>query len=143
MLSTEKETQQVLTYLADAGLNVAPECNGVVGGYEIHMGLTTLEKDLRPFARIFRRGDAAVSVEDGAVSSDGRIFGSYLHGLFENDQFRSTYLNSIRGEKGMAPGEGTPAPQQLDAFDQLAEQFAAHLDLPRLLAICGLASDSD
>ena len=143
VLSTEKETHQVLTYLADAGLNIAPECNGVIGGYEIHMGVTTLEKGLRPFARIFRRGDAAVSVEDGAVSSDGRIFGSYLHGLFENDQFRAMYLNSIRGEKGMATGQGTQAPQQLDAFDQLAEQFAAHLDLPRLLAICGLVSDSD
>jgi hypothetical protein len=77
----EKETHQVLTYLDEAGLTVAPECNGVITGYEIHMGLTTLDKGVRPFSRIFRRGVTSVSIEDGAVSHDGRIFGTYLHGI--------------------------------------------------------------
>ncbi|MFA7403331.1 MAG: cobyric acid synthase [Pelobacteraceae bacterium] len=141
-LLMEKETHQALTYLDEAGLIVAPECNGVMTGYEIHMGLTTLDKGVRPFSRIFRRGDTSVSVEDGAVSHDGRIFGTYLHGLFENSRFREIYLNSIRLEKGMPLRRGSQKQPQHDPFDQLAEQFEKHLDLPRLLAICGLGSDT-
>jgi adenosylcobyric acid synthase len=121
---------------------VAPECGGVITGYEIHMGVTTLDRSLRPFSRIFRRGDASVTVEDGAVSPDGRIFGTYLHGLFENSRFREIYLNSIRLEKGMQLRRGTQKQSPHDPFDQLAEQFEKHLDLPRILAICGLGSDT-
>lgn len=142
VLLMEKETHQALTYLDEAGFMVAPECNGVMTGYEIHMGLTTLDKGLRPFSRIFRRGETSVSVEDGAVSHDGRIFGTYLHGLFENSRFREIYLNSIRLEKGMPLRRGAQKQPQHDPFDQLAEQFEKHLDLPRLLAICGLGSDT-
>lgn len=141
-LLTEKETHQALTYLDEAGLTVAPECNGVMTGYEIHMGLTTLGKGVRPFSRIFRRGDASVSVEDGAVSADGRIFGTYLHGLFDNVRFREIYLNSIRLEKGMPLRRGVQKQPQNDPFDQLAELFEKNLDMPRILNICGLGSDT-
>ncbi len=142
VLLPEKETHQALTYLDEAGRMVAPECSGVVTGYEIHMGVTTLEKGTRPFSRIFRRGDAAVAIEDGAVSNDGRIFGTYLHGLFENSLFREIYLNGIRAEKGLPLMNGTEGRFQDDPFDQLAEQFEKHLDMPRILAICGLGSDT-
>jgi adenosylcobyric acid synthase len=142
LLLMEKETHQAMTYLDEAGLTVAPECNGVMTGYEIHMGVTTLDKGVRPFSRIFRRGDASVSIEDGAVSHDGRIFGTYLHGLFENSRFREIYLNRIRLEKGMPLRRGAQKQPQHDPFDQLAEQFEKHLDLPRIMAICGLGSDT-
>lgn len=138
----EKETHQALTYLDEAGLMVAPECNGVMTGYEIHMGVTTLDKRVRPFSRIFRRGDTSVSVEDGAVSNDGRIFGTYMHGLFENTRFREVYLNSVRLEKGMPLRRGADKHSLHDPFDQLAEQFEKHLDLPRMMALCGLGSDT-
>ncbi|MBC7962303.1 MAG: cobyric acid synthase [Steroidobacteraceae bacterium] len=138
----EKETHQALAYLNEAGLVVAPECNGVMTGYEIHMGKTTLAANIRPFARIFRRGDSSVSVEDGGVSPNGRIFGTYLHGLFENTRFREIYLNRVRLEKGMPLRRGIQKQSQHDPFDQLAEQLEKHLDLPRLLGICGLGSDS-
>jgi adenosylcobyric acid synthase len=141
ILLLEKETHQALTYLDEAGLMVAPECNGVMTGYEIHMGLTTLAKGGRPFSRIFRRGETSVSIEDGAVSNDGRIFGTYLHGIFENSRFCEIYLNSIRLEKGMPLRRGTEKHPQHDPFDQLAEQFEKYLDLPRIMAICGLGSD--
>ncbi|MDU0460842.1 MAG: cobyric acid synthase [Geobacteraceae bacterium] len=137
----EKETHQALAYLNEAGLVIAPECNGVMTGYEIHMGKTTLGSDIRPFARVFRRGDVSVSVEDGAVSADGRIFGTYLHGIFENNRFREIYLNRIRLEKGMPLRRGTQKQPLHDPFDQLAEQLEKHLDMPMLLNICGLASD--
>ncbi len=140
-LRSEKETHQAQAYLGEAGLLVAPDCDGVISGYEIHMGETTLGTGVRPFSRIILRGTASVSVADGAVSGDGRVFGTYLHGLFENDQFRDSYLDRVRLEKGLPLQQGEVKQPQHDPFDQLAEQLEKHLDLPRLLAICGLGSD--
>lgn len=138
----EKETHQSLCYLEEAGLIVAPDCNGVMIGYEIHMGKTTLGTNARPFARIFRRGESSVTIEDGSVSSDGRTFGTYMHGIFENARFREIYLNRIRLEKGMPLRRGIQKQPLNDPFDQLAEQLEKHLDLPLLLSICGLGSDN-
>ena len=134
----DKETHQALTYLEEAGLTIAPECNGVMTGYEIHMGNTINLCAPRPFARIFRRGGASVAIEDGAVSSDGRIFGTYLHGIFENLRFKEIYLNRIRLEKGMAQRRGSHKMPEQDPFNQLAEHLEQHLDIPQLLDICGL-----
>ena len=141
VLMPGKETHQAQASLCEAGLSVAPECDGVMSGYEIHAGLTTLGSCAKPFSRIFQRGDTAVTVEDGAVSGDGRIFGTYLHGLFENERFLDTYLDSIRREKGLPLRQDAAKQPRLDPFDQLAEQFERHLDMPRLLAMCGLGSD--
>lgn len=136
-----KETHQALAYLDEAGQSVAPDCNGVLTGYEIHMGTTTLKNQIRPFARIFRRGADSVTVEDGAVSADGRIFGTYLHGIFENNSFREIYLNQVRLEKGLPLRRAAHKLPQEDPFDALAAQLEKHLDLPRLMKLCGLASD--
>ncbi len=143
LLMLEKETHQVLANLSEAALQVAPDCQGFITGYEIHVGVTTLGNGVRPFSRIFKRGDTSVTIEDGAVSSDGRIFGTYLHGVFENELFLETYLEGIRAEKGMPSRLGEVKQSLGDPFDQLAEQFEKHLDLPRLLEICGLGCDSN
>lgn len=142
VLMQEKETHQALTYLDEAGFMVAPDCNGVMNGYEIHMGSTTLEKGTRPFSRIFRRGETSVTIEDGAVSADGRVFGTYLHGLFENGRFCEIYLNTVRLEKGMPLRRGTKKQPAHDPFELLADGMEKHLDMPRILSICGLASDN-
>jgi adenosylcobyric acid synthase len=137
-----KETHQALAYLDEAGQGIAPDCNGVMTGYEIHMGTTTLGKGVRPFARIFRRGENSVSVEDGAVSADNRIFGTYLHGIFENSRFREVYLNRVRLEKGMPLRRGVQKVPLTDPFDALATRMEEHLDLQRLVALCGLNRDT-
>jgi adenosylcobyric acid synthase len=137
-----KETHQALAYLSEAGQKIAPDCNGVMTGYEIHMGTTTLGTGVRPFAQIFRRGDNDVAIEDGAVSADGRIFGTYLHGLFENSLFREIYLNRVRLEKGMPLRRGIQKVVLSDPFDALAERMEQHLDLQRLLTLCGLNRDT-
>lgn len=134
----EKETHQSLAYLDEGGLRIAPDCNGVVSGYEIHMGRTTRLETPLPFARIFRRGEASVTVEDGTVSNDGRIFGTYLHGIFDNEHFREAYLNGIRREKGMPQCRKSSKIPAHDPFDRFAEHLEQHLDIKQLLDICGL-----
>jgi|GEM_PF-4655 len=137
-LLPEKSTHQAVARLDAAGQALAPGCAGDLDGYEIHMGITTAVGPGRPFARIARRGAAPVSVEDGAVSPDARIFGTYLHGIFDNPRFREAYLNRIRRGKGLPLRHDTHVPDQGDPFDRLADHLEQHLDIPLLLDICGL-----
>jgi adenosylcobyric acid synthase len=134
----EKETYQALAYLDEGGLRIAPDCCGVVSGYEIHMGRTTHLGRPLPFARIFRRGETYDTVEDGTVSTSGRVFGTYLHGIFDNEHFREVYLNGIRREKGMPQRRKSHAEPADDPFDRFAEHLQQHLDIEQLLDICGL-----
>ncbi|MBT1075297.1 cobyric acid synthase [Geobacter grbiciae] len=133
----KKTTHQARAELLPAGYQVAPRCRGELEGYEIHMGETILGPSVRPFARATERSGRMVEVLDGAVSCDGRVFGTYLHGIFDNAGFRSAFLNKLRRAKGLV--ERPAAEAQDDPFDLLAAHLEKHLDMERLLAVCGLA----
>ncbi|MBL8659674.1 MAG: cobyric acid synthase [Rhodospirillales bacterium] len=94
-----------------------------VRGYEMHMGRTTGAGLSRPMLRLDARSD-------GCVSSDGRVFGCYLHGLFAADGFRSALLRRLRarGDSAVAYEAGVE-----EALDALADHLAEHLDLDGLL----------
>jgi len=77
-----------------------------------------------------------MKISDGAVSPDGQVFGTYLHGIFDNDGFRTAFLNRLRMEKGLRTNGAVPARE--DPFDLLAEHLERHLDMERLFAICGI-----
>ena len=70
------------------------------------------------------------------MSLDGRVAGTYLHGLFANDAFRRTLLRSLgwRDEGGAEP---TAARRERE-FDRLATVVRAHLDLRRVRALLGV-----
>ncbi len=106
-------------------------------GYEIHAGQTVSS---RPWLQIIRRNGAAADIPDGAVSTDGRIWGCYLHGLFANPALRRAWL--ARLEPGWAVGRiANPShvgPRSLDlALDRLADAVEAALDMQKLTAIVG------
>jgi adenosylcobyric acid synthase len=101
--------------------------------YEIHMGQTEAQGPGSPAFAICARHGSQVDVADGWVSPDGRVLGTYLHGLFENDAFRWRFLNIL------APGAALPASEGLTfrAFletqlDKLAEEIRRRLDIPLL-----------
>ena len=99
-----------------------------VSGYEIHMGRTTGPDTVRPFA-FLKRGP------DGAISADGRIEGSYLHGLFGGDQFRSRWLDHVRG--GTASGLAYETEVER-ALDEIADALETALDIDAMLAPAGI-----
>jgi adenosylcobyric acid synthase len=66
--------------------------DSVVSGYEIHMGDTQTQSS---WLEITHRNGGLVKVPDGSVSSDGKIWGCYLHGIFANDSFRHAWLESL------------------------------------------------
>ncbi|MBI1921391.1 MAG: cobyric acid synthase [Geobacter sp.] len=133
----EKKTHQATAQLLPAGYIAAPRCCAELAGYEIHMGETILGSGAKPFARIVRRSMADTEVLDGAVSADGRVFGTYLHGLFDNSEFRSAFLNRLRKSKGL-PLSPASVLSEGDPFDLLADHLERHLDMERLLAFCGI-----
>lgn len=133
----EKQTHQVEGVLsAGAGLAGLPE-DVEISGYEIHMGATERGDSVQPFALLRQRGTLEVGIADGAVSSDGRILGSYLHDLFRNREVRESLLNRLRSIRGLPTAIGEE--KSLDAeLDRLADHLAVHLDLPRMFTLTGL-----
>ena len=100
-----------------------------VEGYEMHIGRTTGAGLSRPLLHL-RDGDGT-SRPEGAVSTDGRVMGSYLHGLFQADAFRHGFLDRIRRRTASGIAFGASIETTLDA---LAGHLGAHLDLNALLA---------
>ena len=131
-----KETHQVEAELLPAGFLTAPKSSRHLTGYEIHMGETILGRGAAPFARIIRRSGREVEVQDGAVNRDGTVFGTYLHGIFDNAGFRTPFLNRLRRAKGLTERSGTET--VADPFDLLADHLEQHLDVTRLLKLCGV-----
>jgi adenosylcobyric acid synthase len=95
-----------------------------IAAYEIHIGHTSGADTARPFARI-------AGAAEGAVSADGRVAGSYLHGLFASDGFRRCYLARL----GIAPSQTRYGAQVEAALDALADHLERHLDVAGLLAL--------
>jgi adenosylcobyric acid synthase len=95
-----------------------------IDAYEIHIGHTEGTDCARPFARV---GGA----DEGAISADGRVHGSYLHGLFTSDAFRSAFLARLGISSSGAPYRGKVE----SALDALADHIERHLDVEGLLAL--------
>ena len=100
VLGREKITRQVTGELsAEAGLWEGPGFSG----YEIHMGETERSGAAQPFARL--RTCDGVEWLDGAVSTSGQVFGTYVHGIFDHDAFRHSFLDWARARFNLAPAE--------------------------------------
>jgi adenosylcobyric acid synthase len=95
-------------------------------GYEIHLGVTGGPDCARPALMVGGR-------PDGAVSADGRVFGTYLHGLFDSGAFRAAWLESLGARSSGGDHSGI-----VDAaLDAIAAEMESHLDVDALLAAAG------
>lgn len=77
---------------------------------------------------------------DGCVNEHGTIWGTYIHGVFDNDEFRWALTNSVREAKGLCPlPEGVRYRDHREAeLDRLAAHVRKHLDIDKILQITGL-----
>jgi adenosylcobyric acid synthase len=104
-----------------AAVHVPTGCD--IAGYEMHKGRSDGPDRARPFARIDGQNE-------GAISADGRIAGSYLHGMFRSDVFRRAWLAGF----GVQAAD-TPYAATVEAtLDDLADWLEAHLDVDGILA---------
>jgi adenosylcobyric acid synthase len=137
-LTGDKQTHQVAGTVLEGAAALGLLAGGDVAGYEIHMGVTTRGALARPLFAIARHGGFGETIEDGAVSVDGRTWGTYLHGFFDNADLRHSLLDQLRARRGLAPAARPPG-VTLDAeLDRLADHLAAHLDLARIWDLLAL-----
>ncbi len=115
-------------------------------GYEIHMGRSfPLDDSLRACFRILKRNGVSVDEPDGLdglVSADGRVWGSYIHGLFDNDAFRRAFVQCLARRSGrrgeIAPGSFSFDQWKDDQYDLLADHVRQHADVVRIYRLLGL-----
>lgn len=111
-----------------------------IEGYEIHMGKTRFTAEVKhPFQiRLIRQikaeGDPHAYHPDGAISEDGKLWGTYIHGILHNDDFRRSWLNQLRLAKGWEAIAGSLKFQERRevAFERLAQHVRNHLDLTKI-----------
>jgi adenosylcobyric acid synthase len=104
-----------------AAVHVPTGC--AIAGYEMHKGRSDGPDRARPFARINGQ-------DEGAVSADGRVAGSYLHGMFRSDGFRRAWLAGF----GVASADVPYAATVEATLDDLADWLETHLDVDGILA---------
>jgi adenosylcobyric acid synthase len=112
---------------------------GDVLGYEIHMGIVERLDGARGAFAVQQRNGAAIDDMHGAISADGVVVGTMIHGLFENTRLRRALVSMLRRERGwseLAPadtGEG-----ELDEYDRLAEWIRANVRSDLLHGLVGV-----
>jgi adenosylcobyric acid synthase len=106
-------------------------------GYEIHMGQTEYLNGSEELFKIIKRSNTKVNLKDGAVNQAGNCFGSYLHGLFDNDNFRSVLLNKLRNKQSMAIEQISYNYQKEieNNLDRLADMVEKNIDINKLLKL--------
>lgn len=123
-----KNTYQVKAR-TDSNNSLNLKCD--ISGYEIHMGETELLNGTFPFLKIIERSGREVCVDDGAISNDGNVIGTYVHGIFDNDEFRLELINNLRKKKGLSPilAEELSTVDKERQYDKLADLFRKHIKM--------------
>jgi adenosylcobyric acid synthase len=130
----EKSTRQVRARVAsDIGL-----LSGIKGlelsGYEIHMGETASPETSHAF-QVFEIPQGATDYRDGSLNADGTILGTYLHGLFHNEEFRNSFLNFLRRRFGLPIKNKENGGEKINPYDRLAELVRISLDMDKVYMI--------
>jgi adenosylcobyric acid synthase len=95
--TAQKSTRRVEA----AAMKAGPESGYPLKGYEIHMGDTTGNIGLFRVRSLFPAAKISKSYLDG--SKKGNCWGTYLHGIFDNDAFRRDLINGLRMRRGLPP----------------------------------------
>lgn len=108
-------------------------------GYEIHMGRSYIKGNYIPFSRIHETGKRN-TWEDGVISDDGLVMGTYIHGLFDSKGLRENILNRIRSKKSLKPKKAKAGPlSRFRHYDRLADHFETHCDVDKIFKLSGIS----
>ncbi len=123
VLANEKTLTRVTANHLGSGL--------AVHGYEIHHG----QSESAELGPLVKKQDGSV---DGAISADEKIWGTYLHGIFDADEFRRWFINRLRRRRGLPPISEVRSKYDLEpALDRLADAVRQSLDMNRIYKILG------
>ena len=140
-LKSEKITFQVRARLLP---NPFFDNQDELSGYEIHTGETVLLEGEKPLFRISKRSSIQTDINDGVVSKEGMVWGTYIHGIFDNNSFRRAFINFLRRKKGLAISscvnqDKISYQEEKDReYDKLACLVRDNLDMDKIYHILGI-----
>jgi adenosylcobyric acid synthase len=131
IMQADKVTRNVRGQMTETTLFGQPCTCCSVSGYEIHIGQTTYLAEARHFAVLSSDSGSTGTTTDGCISADSHIFGTYLHGLFDNDGFRHQFLCAARAFHQLAAPTGLRLWKQLReiSLNRLAYEVENALDM--------------
>lgn len=100
-----------------------------VRGYEIHHGRTRALGPVSHVFKVFRRQGKKAADFDGTIGRDGRVWGTYIHGIFDADAFRRGFLNRLRLKKGLSALPQRVIFDQDKEFDKLAGLLRKNMNI--------------
>lgn len=126
---SQKTTRPISGEITTGAVAGLPWTNKQFKGYEIHVGETHRSEGTQAFAAL-TSVNGAQSL-DGAISPDGLVFGCYVHGLFDDDLFRHSFLNVARGAVGLAEAHSMifATGERENRLDRWANHLRNSLDL--------------
>ncbi len=132
----EKTTQQIMAVHLESGIEIK--------GYEIHMGQTQCLEKAEPVFKLTRRGNHPVFLDEGMSVSKSGVWGTYLHGIFDNDAFRQYFLNSFRAKRNLPLQTGSSvSTARTEMCDRLAHLVRANIDMDLFYRILNQKTAAD
>jgi adenosylcobyric acid synthase len=130
----QKRTAQVTARVtADRGI-LSGLKGQQVSGYEIHMGRCLRQNEQSAFC-VFQTPQGEAGYADGAVNAGGDVVGTYIHGIFSNDAFRQSFLDSLRRYYGLSRRNDDKVMRREDSYNRLADTVRRHLDMDKIYEI--------
>ena len=135
VFAAEKSRHRVSGHVLETGMPLM--------GYEIHMGETERGPRVDAWSRLVRQQDGS-TVSDGACT--GRVFGTYVHGLFDSLPFTTSLVASLRERRGLPPLDGLRWGEHRDhlaaRYANLADFLRRHVDLGPIHSALGKGAEA-
>jgi adenosylcobyric acid synthase len=111
-----------------------------LSGYEIHIGQTSYHPHARPFAML-STDMSSEATQDGCITADTRVFGTYLHGIFDEDSFRHQFILAARAFHKLSVPTTLDLWKQRreDSLNRLASEVRKALDMEAIFGWVGLS----
>jgi adenosylcobyric acid synthase len=140
IMEIDKVTRNVTGEITTGILFGQPVTDRKLSGYEIHIGRTIYRSGTTHFAVLATDSEQSYHSNDGCIRSDSRVFGSYLHGLFDDDVFRHQFIRAARAFHKLS------APDELyqwkllreESLNRLAHEVEKALDMKTIFGWAGL-----
>jgi len=136
--SKGKFSSQVQVVVTD-GRGIFEGLEGMMAnGYEIRMAVNEILGNCIPFLNAIELSGESLSKSAGYRNKEGNVFGTYIHGLFEDDEFAIGFINSLRKRKGLNPLElnwKSYRDFKEEEYDRLAEMIRTNLNMKAIYDI--------
>jgi adenosylcobyric acid synthase len=141
IMQADKVTHNTNGQMVATTLFEQPVTHSSLSGYEIHIGQTIYQAEALHFAVLSSDSGSTEVNKDGCISADSRIFGTYLHGIFDDDGFRHQFLRAARAFHQLAAPDELHLWKQLreESFNRLAREIENALDMETIFRWVGLS----